>query len=529
MMPNCPTWPPPAYTPRGYLLVIAYGGVNQQTSQVSDALVLGHALRAHVIVPERLVHHFWNDSLRVPELLDIPHWRRSAAAANVHTVAPEELTGDVAAWYAQCGRKGDLPDSGKESKACARFHVALPRGGTVRSARDAILPMLRRYGMVAVNTLKRLHEPMLTRADGDPMGDEDLATSMLFVHAHFVALREHREIRKLVGRVLRKLPSRFVAVHLRQELDILAISGCIGPSDPHHATAERIIANWGGWGSKPLRGAVALRQRFHNSTELMRANGKCGVSATAVAELLTALQPGPDNGASGNGADGNGAGGSGAAGTFGAAGPLATGSLATGPLVPPRSAVYVCGQRDGLEPLAAAGFAVWTQRDVLSASERTRWGGHASFLGLVDAAISTRAAVYVAAKGNFDRSVTAKRELRGKGTIDSHGVYFAGKRAVQGFRRYVRQTVRMQQLALAARARGAVEEAVIKGVPKGPRTKKRRQQVYDDPLPTVQACGARLDRRWGRLGQARVAAAAAEAMIARDAESDAEEIGRVAN
>lgn len=58
---SCPTWPPPKYTPRGYLLVIAYGGVNQQTSQVSDALVLGHALQANVIVPERLVHHFWND------------------------------------------------------------------------------------------------------------------------------------------------------------------------------------------------------------------------------------------------------------------------------------------------------------------------------------------------------------------------------------------------------------------------------------------------------------------------------------
>ena len=170
----CPSWPPPKYTPRGYLLVLAYGGVNQQTSQVSDALVLGHALRAHVILPERLVHHFWNDSLRVPELLDMPHWRASAALINVPTVAPEELTGDVAAWYAQCGRKGDLPDSGKTTPACAKFHVGLPKGGTVASARDAILPSLRRYGVASVNTLKRMHEP-----NPDPM--QRMLDSMLFV------------------------------------------------------------------------------------------------------------------------------------------------------------------------------------------------------------------------------------------------------------------------------------------------------------------------------------------------------------
>ena len=44
---------------------------------------------------------------------------------------------------------------------------------------------------------------------------------MLHVHAHFLALREHRAIRTLVGMVLRVLPADFIAVHLRQEVHVL--------------------------------------------------------------------------------------------------------------------------------------------------------------------------------------------------------------------------------------------------------------------------------------------------------------------
>ena len=82
---------------------------------------------------------------------------------------------------------------------------------------------------------------------------------MMHVHAHFLALREHRAIRALVAKVVRALPTDFVAVHLRQELDILAISGCISKADSRYKQAERVIANWGGWSARPLRGAVRRR------------------------------------------------------------------------------------------------------------------------------------------------------------------------------------------------------------------------------------------------------------------------------
>lgn len=40
----------------GLIVVRPYGGVNQQTVQISDSLVLGYALNATVLLPELLVH-----------------------------------------------------------------------------------------------------------------------------------------------------------------------------------------------------------------------------------------------------------------------------------------------------------------------------------------------------------------------------------------------------------------------------------------------------------------------------------------
>ena len=381
------------------------GGITQQLTQVSDALVLGQALGASVILPELLVHLWWNDSLRLSSLIDVAHWRRSAAQIGVRVVEPEELGGDVAAWYAQCGRRGPLPDPGRTSAACRPHHVSLPKGGSLVDAVRLVAPVLRTHGMVTVTTLKRMHEPVANAAERMPI-------RLMHLFAHFIALREHEEILRVVGTALKALPRSYVAVHIRQELDVLAISGCINSSDTRFAAAEQVIRQWGGWAARPLRGAVARRAEFADSTSAMRAAGVCGVSASAMAELLTALAPSD---------------------------------------VPP-GAVYVCGARDGLEPLSRAGFDVWTQRRVLSEAEWRRWGGHASFLALLDAAISTRARVFVAARGNFDRTVIAKRALRGRSTIESHDVYFAARRSPLGFRRYVQNFVASQQEALAIKA-----------------------------------------------------------------------------
>ena len=94
-------------------------------------------------------------------------------------------------------------------------------------------------------------------------------------------------------------------------------------------------------------------------------------------------------------------------------------------------------------------------------------------------------------------------------------MYYAAKRSSIGFRKHVRAAVRKQRLALAS-SRGLVQ---------APSSKQERiaaarvakRQVYDNPMPTVRACGPRIDHRWGRLGIDRVSEAAASAMMEDDA------------
>ena len=480
---SCPPWPPRMPThPRGHLLVHPYGGINQQLSQVSDALVLGHALGANVIVPELLVHHWWNDSYRLDELIDVPHWMASAAKIGVRAVHPpaDNESTPLALWYRKCGHKGSLPDAGLTPAECKPYHVALGKDGTIAEARTRVGAVLDRHGYASVITLKRMHEPCTACPAAARM-----ATRLVMAHAHYLALREPPSLRALIAHVLRtRLTGRFIVVHLRQELDILvtlpsplhgpissplhgpissplsarscscvcvrgcvracvrvaaqAISGCIGIDDPRHAAAERVLAGWGGWASRPLAGARKNLARFNGSTSAMRAHGKCGVGVAAVLELLRALR------------------------------------------VPRTSAVYVAGASDGLEPLQGA-YRVLTQRQVLPPEASAALARHASYRALFDAALGVRAHLFVAARGNFDRAVVSRRALRMRPSLDSMDVYYGAKRAQRAgkstFESYVRGAAQRAQRPSALALGG----------------KQPAYRVYENPMPTVRACGALLE------------------------------------
>ena len=79
----------------------------------------------------------------------------------------------------------------------------------------------------------------------------------------------------------------------------------------------------------------------------------------------------------------------------------------------------------------------------------------------------------------------------------------------------MRNVVRQQQAALDA-SRGTMP-----GVASSRAKKLAKKHPYENPIPTVRACGALLDERWGRLGEANVAVAAAAVMAERDAAGDA--------
>ena len=387
-------------------------------------------------MPELLVHHWWNDSYRLVDLIDLAHWAHSAASVGVRIVQPNELNNKARAWYTLCGRTGLLPDAGHTTARCTPIAVrGLVRGGTIDDARRAITPVLNRHGFAKVVTLRRIHEPARDHS-------ERMMIRLLMLQAHFLALRMHPRLIELLQMVLDKLPQRFVAVHLRQELDILAISGCIDSTDPRHAAAEKVIMNWGGWHSKPLAGARKMRARFRNSTSAMRDAGKCGVSASAVRELLDAIG------------------------------------------TPKGTAVYVCGQREGLESLStSARYNVWTNMLVLPPAVWTQYQHHASLLALLDVAVSTRASLFISARGNFDRAVLSRRALRGRRSLDSHDAYFGAKRneasGKVSFSQHVRHAFVSTDLNSRSRPLNAKE-------------RYKPYQVYENPMPTAHACGGLL-------------------------------------
>ena len=105
--------------------MLADGGVNQQLSQVSDAIVIGHVLQADILAPELLVHHWWNDSSRLSDLIDLPHWTRLAAEVGVRVVPPSALDKGTRSWYERCGRKGPLPDAGRTPPGCHPVQIVL--------------------------------------------------------------------------------------------------------------------------------------------------------------------------------------------------------------------------------------------------------------------------------------------------------------------------------------------------------------------------------------------------------------------
>ena len=128
-------------------------------------------------------------------------------------------------------------------------------------------------------------ETLQRQVDPEPTIEPTLRFIQCFTN--FRALRPIGSIRAAVAAILRALPRDYVAVHIRQELDVLAISGCVGKDNPRYEEAEAVIRNWGGWDSSPLKGAREYRKRF-GTTEGIERKGLCGVAPERAAVVLKA-------------------------------------------------------------------------------------------------------------------------------------------------------------------------------------------------------------------------------------------------
>ncbi|EOA16373.1 hypothetical protein CARUB_v10004523mg [Capsella rubella] len=247
---------PPAVPERssnGYLLIAASGGLNQQRTGITDAVVVARILNATLVVPELDHHSYWKDDSDFKDIFDV-NWFMSYLAKDVTIVKR-------------------VPDRVMGSMEKPPYTMRVPRKSAPEYYLDQVLPIL-----------LRRHVLQLTKFDYRLANDLDEEMQKLRCRVNYHALRFTKQIQSVgmkVVKKMRKMAKRFVAVHLRFEPDMLAFSGC----------------DFGG-GEKERAELAEIRKRWDTLPDLdpleERKRGKCPLTPHEVGLMLRALGFGND-------------------------------------------------------------------------------------------------------------------------------------------------------------------------------------------------------------------------------------------
>nr|GLL48619.1 uncharacterized protein At1g04910-like [Ipomoea trifida] len=232
----------------GYLLIATSGGLNQQRTGITDAVVVARILNATLVVPELDHHSFWKDDSDFLDIFDV-NWFIQYLAKDVTIVKR-------------------VPEKVMTSMEKPPYTMRVPRKSEPDYYLDQVLPVLQRRRVV-----------QLTKFDYRLANDLDEDLQKLRCRVNYHALRFTKPIRsmgqKLVMR-MRKMTTRFIAVHLRFEPDMLAFSGC-----------------YYGGGDKERYELGEIRKRWETLPELSpeeeRVRGKCPLTPHEVGLMLQAL------------------------------------------------------------------------------------------------------------------------------------------------------------------------------------------------------------------------------------------------
>ncbi|XP_027353664.1 O-fucosyltransferase 16 [Abrus precatorius] len=232
--------------PNRYLLIATSGGLNQQRTGITDAVVAARILNATLVVPKLDQRSFWKDSSNFSEIFDVD-WFISYLSKDVKIIK-------------------QLPSRGR--KALSPYSMRVPRKCNERCYINRILPVL----------LKK-HAVQLNKFDYRLANRLDTEYQKLRCRVNYHALRFTKPIltmgEKLVHR-MRMRSRHYIALHLRFEPDMLAFSGC----------------DYGG-GEKEQKELGAIRRRWktlHRSNpDRARRQGRCPLTPEEVGLMLRAL------------------------------------------------------------------------------------------------------------------------------------------------------------------------------------------------------------------------------------------------
>eukprot|EP00252_Welwitschia_mirabilis_P024130 TRINITY_DN7042_c0_g1_i2.p1 TRINITY_DN7042_c0_g1~~TRINITY_DN7042_c0_g1_i2.p1 ORF type:complete len:434 (-),score=72.55 TRINITY_DN7042_c0_g1_i2:527-1828(-) len=229
----------------GYLIIAASGGLNQQRTGITDAVVVAWILNATLVIPELDHNSFWKDPSNFTDIFDAD-WFISSLMSYITIVK-------------------ELPEDAKDM---VPYTMRVPRKSTPEFYIAKVLPIL-----------QRRHVVKLTKFDYRLANNLEDDLQKLRCKVNYHALRFKKDI-SITGQVLvyrmRMKSRRFAAIHLRFEADMLAFSGCYyGGGDKERKELGHIRQRW-----KTLPEANPERERRH---------GKCPLTPEEVGLMLRAL------------------------------------------------------------------------------------------------------------------------------------------------------------------------------------------------------------------------------------------------
>ncbi|TKY55457.1 GDP-fucose protein O-fucosyltransferase [Spatholobus suberectus] len=232
----------------GYLLIATSGGLNQQRTGITDAVVVARILNATLVVPELDHYSFWKDDSDFANIFDV-NWFITYLAKDITIVKR-------------------VPDKVMRSMEKPPYTMRVPRKSEPEYYLDQVFPILLRRRVL-----------QLTKFDYRLANNLDDELQKLRCRVNYHALRFTKPIRELGQRLamrMQKMASRYIAVHLRFEPDMLAFSGC-----------------YFGGGEKERRELSEIRKRWTTLPDLSpdgeRKRGKCPLTPHEVGLMLRAL------------------------------------------------------------------------------------------------------------------------------------------------------------------------------------------------------------------------------------------------
>lgn len=237
--------------PNRYLLIVTSGGLNQQRTGITDAVVAARILNATLVVPKLDQKSFWNDASNFSEIFNID-WFISYLSQDVKIIK-------------------ELPKRG--GKTWSPYRMRVPRKCSDKCYRTRVLP----------NLLKK-HAVQLSKFDYRLANRLETDLQKLRCRVNYHALKFTNPIRKMGEKLVRRMRMKskhYIALHLRFEPDMLAFSGC-----------------YYGGGEKERKELGAIRKRWKTlhirDPEKGRRQGRCPLTPEEVGLMLRALGYGND-------------------------------------------------------------------------------------------------------------------------------------------------------------------------------------------------------------------------------------------